>query len=133
MSCKPAPLSNKLANPPYSIHNFAWKEGISNNDDAVLVKLVDGNLTAQLDTKAISVTASKRVHLVWREHVVHTAYCWWPVCCADLVPLLSDALAASHPMATSWQAVPHGVGCLRSSQTNHNENWLTCLLLCSPP
>lgn len=26
MECQDAPLSNKLANPPYDIHNFAWKE-----------------------------------------------------------------------------------------------------------
>jgi hypothetical protein len=26
MECQEAPLSNKLANPPYDIHNFAWKE-----------------------------------------------------------------------------------------------------------
>jgi hypothetical protein len=77
MSCQPAPLLNKLANPPYSIHNFAWKEGISNNDDA-RVKLVDGNLTAQLDTKAISVTASKRAHLVWTRRVVYAAHCYIP-------------------------------------------------------
>lgn len=58
MKCQWAPASNKIANPPYNIHNFGWKEGISNNDDD-RVKARDSNFTAPLDTKAISVTASE--------------------------------------------------------------------------
>lgn len=58
LSCKPAPASNKLANPPYAIHNFGWKEGLSNNDDD-RVKARDGNLRSPLDLKSISVTASE--------------------------------------------------------------------------
>lgn len=58
LSCKPAPASNKLANPPYAIHNFGWKEGLSNNDDD-RIKARDGNLRSPLDLKSISVTASE--------------------------------------------------------------------------
>lgn len=58
MECQVAPASNKLASPPYAIHNFGWREGLSNNDDD-RDKYRDGNLTAALDTKAISVTASE--------------------------------------------------------------------------
>lgn len=58
MECQLAPASNKLASPPYAIHNFGWREGLSNNDDD-RDKYRDGNLTAALDTKAISVTASE--------------------------------------------------------------------------
>jgi hypothetical protein len=58
LSCKPAPASNKLANPPYAIHNFGWKEGLSNNDDD-RVKARDGNMRSPLDLKSISVTASE--------------------------------------------------------------------------
>jgi hypothetical protein len=35
-------------------------------------------LTAHLDTKAISVTASKRAHLVWTRRVVYAAHCYIP-------------------------------------------------------
>ena len=58
MKCELAPLDNKIGNPPYKIHNFGWKEGISNNDDN-RIKAVDGNLTSHLDLKGISVTASE--------------------------------------------------------------------------
>lgn len=58
MECQAAPQSNTLANPPYAIHNFAWKEGLSNNDND-RVKLRDGILTGHLDAKGISVTASE--------------------------------------------------------------------------
>lgn len=57
LKCQQAPLSDKIANPPYAIHNFGWKEGITNNDEK-RDKLLEGNLTAHLDTKGISVTAS---------------------------------------------------------------------------
>lgn len=57
LSCKPAPASNKLANPPYAMHNFGWKEGLSNNDDD-RVKARDGNMRSPLDMKSISVTAT---------------------------------------------------------------------------
>lgn len=58
LQCEAAPLSNKLANPPYSIHNFGWKEGITNNDDN-RVRAIDGNARSPLDLKGISVTASE--------------------------------------------------------------------------
>lgn len=88
LSCKPAPLSNKLANPPYRIHNFAWKEGISNNDDDH-VKLVDGNLTAHLDTKAISVTASKKGQFFSTQDFLSTLSAAVPVQLTWCIPLLS--------------------------------------------
>jgi hypothetical protein len=56
LKCQQAPLSDKTANPPYAIHNFGWKEGITNNDEK-RDKMTEGNLTAHLDTKGISVTA----------------------------------------------------------------------------
>jgi hypothetical protein len=58
MKCQQAPLSDRIANPPYAIHNFAWREGT--NNEAKRDKFKEGNLTAHLDTKGISVTACKQ-------------------------------------------------------------------------
>lgn len=55
MVCKKAPATDKIANPPYSIHNFGWKDGATNND--VRDQAIDGIPTERLDAKAISVTA----------------------------------------------------------------------------
>jgi hypothetical protein len=52
-----APASNRLVNPPYAIHNFAWKDGT--NNDMNRDRQTDGILTSNMDTKGISVTASE--------------------------------------------------------------------------
>lgn len=55
LDCTEAPADDRLAYPPYAIHNFGWKAGSSNND--VLLRERDGNFTERLDLKAISVSA----------------------------------------------------------------------------
>jgi hypothetical protein len=55
LSCTNAPASNRLANPPYKIHNFGWKGDAPNN--GVRDRARYGDETAPLDLKSISVTA----------------------------------------------------------------------------